>query len=1568
MTDPIAHIDPLKDMLQSEGLSRPDLEDVLVRWIATEFLDDQCAQLDAIGVSPDRRVRLARVFVDLAEESGKPPTPHSPPEDFPAAPPKPGLLATLLAAPTCAPGNPVPPPGSLVIGGPGQGKTTLVQYLCQLHRACILRHHRAALDPPQIEALDELGARSERDKLAPHTPRVPFFIVLRDLAAWLAKNPSIATTDAVLAHVAARIHESTEVTLPLTDLAIFVTRGPWLLVLDGLDEVPGTGGRGTTLTAINTFVERFAGTSHHVVATTRPQGYTGEFASYRAHTLAPLALDRALWYARDLATSWFPAERAVRKRLLDRLLLAAREEATARLMQSPLQVTILAALLDRVPRAPHERWRLYKLYFNTIYDRELGRRSDAADILRAQRPHIEAIHTRAALHLQVACEAEGSTSALLSHDALLAIVDARLAEQHSDAERRNKLAREILEVAANRLVFLVSPREGFYGFELRSLQEFMAAEAIMNGREQTVDGCIRRIARTTLWRNVLLFAISRCFADSHPLTEAFTVDLCEQMDSDPSDPSAVVLHLGARLALDILHEGSALYYPAITLRLLTCALSLLPGVDVGRMSEILARLHAEPDLTAETSRIVMAALGPSVLTLDRSPGNEWRLLNAACERGVAGADSLAATAWAAAPKLRKQAILALFSFETALSPWFTRMIASDLAAIDPWDLFGHRFSTSDDDPDSIERILVVNRMSGTRHNVEARSPALNVSIEFIDQGRISAPVLTPDTPSWRLFACAVGFAECPAPPTLAAAIRTTAMIGKVPELIIDCSPWPLSAALAAAESNDDLARIARLAESGALGSLSDWIAAQERWSSQGITRNDLEAFAISGSMPRPDWTHTGFPMHRPPWVHPRRHGPELASELLTLYRRATSAQAKHVFASLLSWSLIDDAEKIAVSLDATDDGLHLGMLLQAFSGDPQKWLDDLDRWFADAQRSLDMYFDPDDAKIAEPLATALANRLRAEPQRSGLRRILTAMALMLPDVMSKDLEDALATDPPDPVGRLAKLAWRISRSSPIKDDVTIWAKDFATLVKDLHHGLDDVLYSLHQLSSEVAEAFLLAALPDLDDAMRRQALASLGYIRATRRSGLHIPEVWRDLKLPEPPPDTEHDEVADEHPDDDAAYRIESIEITNVRAFEHFELRAVPPENGHGQWIVLVGENGVGKTTLLRALALALTTTANAGVALSKLPAPMRRTEVRADIEVTSRGGRRSISILGEGPNEIVKRGDGDANGPGLLVAYGCRRGSAIGGPARALLTEPIHDIHTLFDDTESGLTHAESWLKNLDHRALRDESSHARQVLDAVKNALIELLPGIKTVDIDPDNVYFEGPLIGRTKLAGLSDGYVSTLGWICDLIARWIHRQEQRGRPIPEDFPQHMTGLVLIDEIDLHLHPRWQLGVIDEVRRIFPRMSFIATTHNPLTLLGAQSGELHILRAGDRAGVVEDLQLDIVKGLRADQVLTGVWFGVASTVDPDTIRLMQRHREKIRGGAKLGDDSVTELEAEIRRRLGDHGETTLERLVAEWREKTPPRTPEEVAAVKADIRDLARRRKARRGGPAAS
>lgn len=98
------------------------------------------------------------------------------------------------------------------------------------------------------------------------------------------------------------------------------------------------------------------------------------------------------------------------------------------------------------------------------------------------------------------------------------------------------------------------------------------------------------------------------------------------------------------------------------------------------------------------------------------------------------------------------------------------------------------------------------------------------------------------------------------------------------------------------------------------------------------------------------------------------------------------------------------------------------------------------------------------------------------------------------------------------------------------------------------------------------------------------------------------------------------------------------------------------------------------------------------------------------------------------------------------------------------------------------------------------------------------------------------------------LSQGYQAAICWIADLIGQYYL---EAGEPVK---PREMEGLVLIDELDLHLHPTWQLGLVRALKASFPKIQFIASTHSPLVLPGLEADEVVVLRFDDEGNVVAE------------------------------------------------------------------------------------------------------------------
>ncbi len=147
-----------------------------------------------------------------------------------------------------------------------------------------------------------------------------------------------------------------------------------------------------------------------------------------------------------------------------------------------------------------------------------------------------------------------------------------------------------------------------------------------------------------------------------------------------------------------------------------------------------------------------------------------------------------------------------------------------------------------------------------------------------------------------------------------------------------------------------------------------------------------------------------------------------------------------------------------------------------------------------------------------------------------------------------------------------------------------------------------------------------------------------------------------------------------------------------------------------------------------------------------------------------------------------------------------------------------------------------------------------ARSARDIVRGDLVKLRRGDEDVEV---------------PATWLSQGYQSTIAWIADIVG-WFYFERQDPVPLAE-----MEGLVLIDEIDLHLHPKWQETLIPILKLVFPRLQFVVTTHSPMVLTGLKPEEIVILNQ-DEAGNVVPVQLTEVPALLTGSQIHDRYFGV--------------------------------------------------------------------------------------------
>jgi len=177
---------------------------------------------------------------------------------------------------------------------------------------------------------------------------------------------------------------------------------------------------------------------------------------------------------------------------------------------------------------------------------------------------------------------------------------------------------------------------------------------------------------------------------------------------------------------------------------------------------------------------------------------------------------------------------------------------------------------------------------------------------------------------------------------------------------------------------------------------------------------------------------------------------------------------------------------------------------------------------------------------------------------------------------------------------------------------------------------------------------------------------------------------------------------------------------------------------------------------------------------------------------------------------------------------------------------------------------------------------------------------------------------------MSQLSHGYQTMIAWTVDLASRMVEAYPKSDNPLAE------PAICLVDEIDLHMHPRWQREIMGFLSARFPKTQFIVTAHSPLIVQTATDANVVLLRReGDH--VVIDNKKDVVRGWRIDQILTSDLFGVESAREPGYEALLDERRALLGKSRLTARDKVRLKELEERIGAIPLGENEAERQAFE-------------------------------------
>lgn len=516
------------------------------------------------------------------------------------------------------------PPHLLITGAPGNGKTTIARFVVQAYRAALIREGTDLSDGHRqtIAAIESVLARLGCGRL--RNRRWPMLI---DLADW-AQHGSLHDEGSLLRWIASKMAPDAGAVHP-TALREWLRQWPWLLVLDGLDEVTDPATRRDLLVKVEAFVEDAEAdrADVFVMVTTRPTGYAEDVdpARFERIDLGELEPDDAIEFGLRAIGIRLSGDTDRLDRVRDTLTAAPKDDNLRHLLRTPLQVLILALIVADTGSVASHRYGLFWEYYETIYKRERAKKSGLHIVLADREPQIRRLHEAVGFALQTRSERGDGSYAAISARELRDITGQILAEDGLKPEGRDSELVDTLVIAATKRLVLIEPRgDDGYGFTVRSLQELMAARCVLDGSPEERTTRLRLIAASPHWRNTWLFAAGKILDADYPRERDGLIDLVFGIDERASHRLGAVVPVGPHLALDIIDDGMTAAHPKIHDALLSHALGLLyepAGPDVGGIVRALLRqAAASPALQkviADHLRLALATPGGPAETARR---------------------------------------------------------------------------------------------------------------------------------------------------------------------------------------------------------------------------------------------------------------------------------------------------------------------------------------------------------------------------------------------------------------------------------------------------------------------------------------------------------------------------------------------------------------------------------------------------------------------------------------------------------------------------------------------------------------------------------------------------------------------------------------------------------------------------------------------------------------------------------------------------------------------------------------------------------------------------------------
>ncbi len=334
--------------------------------------------------------------------------------------------------------------------------------------------------------------------------------------------------------------------------------------------------------------------------------------------------------------------------------------------------------------------------------------------------------------------------------------------------------------------------------------------------------------------------------------------------------------------------------------------------------------------------------------------------------------------------------------------------------------------------------------------------------------------------------------------------------------------------------------------------------------------------------------------------------------------------------------------------------------------------------------------------------------------------------------------------------------------------------------------------------------------------------------------------------------------------------KIRSLLFRKFKCFDNLEIDCKKNKSTLYQWTVLLGNNNTGKTSVLKAIADLRPERfryfqENKKKQDDMIPAIFFNTEGKKELNEDSLVSAILTNIdpspWSYGKN-VWSMDSENRMSNFYLFGYGVSRYPT----STSLSEQECGDCETLFSH-DKRLVNIEEWLMQMDYAAKNNNEVAAKR-LSKIKEIICgNIFPEISDFKFESSDSLHTFVLFltkdGWFRYKQLGYGYQSMLSWVVDLCKRMFDKYPDSENPLEE------SAVVLIDEIDLHLHPKWQRDIISIISNVFKNVQFIVTTHSPLVIQSMTEVNLYVLRRQGDKVVAERFPVTNFSGWTVEEIL---------------------------------------------------------------------------------------------------